>query len=306
MIPPSLTTDLPATAAASEPVAPGFPTQTTAADFLLMLAQLIDTASQQVPAQMADPLRPLTTKGTTEELLEGEADPEAVVAMLTAGLPPLQTNVQPSLKEAVQVVEVEIASHAALARATENASGFAATDAMLADAILSQEPARGPDAIQQLAAGAAEVQSSHRTHSSADAMARPVHTPVGTAAWADEIGSRLIVMAEQGKQTASLRLSPEHLGPLEISITMRDDKASVWFGAAHAETRAAIEHALPRLRELFESQGLSLTDSGVFREPPRETAMPRPSAAAADGQSVDETAEPGSVQVRLGLIDAYA
>lgn len=305
MIPTSLTTDMPATAATTEPAAFGFPTKTAAADFLLMLAQLIDTASQQVPAQMAEPLRPLTTKGATEELLESEADPEAVVAMLTAGLPPLQTNVQPSLKGAVQVVEVEIASHSALARVTENATGSAAADAMLSDAILSQEPARGPEAVQQLAASASEVQASHRTHSSAEAATRYVHTPVGTAAWADEIGSRLIVMAEQGKQTASLRLSPEHLGPLEISITMRDDKASVWFGAAHAETRAAIEHALPRLRELFESQGLSLTDSGVFREPPRETAVAR-AAPAAEGQSVDDAAEPSSVQVRLGLIDAYA
>jgi flagellar hook-length control protein FliK len=306
MIPASPTTDMPATAATSEPVAPGFPTPTAAADFLLMLAQLIDTASRQVPAQMAEPLRPLTTKDAAEELLEGEADPEAVVAMLFAGLPPLQTNVQPSLKEVVQVVEVEIASNAALARGTDNSTSLAAADAMLSDAILSQEPARSPEAAQQLAVSASEAQATHRTHSSGEAHSRPVHTPVGSAAWADEIGSRLIVMAEQGKQTASLRLSPEHLGPLEISITMRDDKASVWFGAAHAETRAAIEHALPRLREMFESQGLSLADSGVFRESPRETAAPRSTAPGAEGQSVDDAAEPGSVQVRLGLIDAYA
>ena len=62
------------------------------------------------------------------------------------------------------------------------------------------------------------------------------------------------------KRTTSLRLWPEHLGPLEVRITMNDDQASVWFGAAHADTRAAIENALPRLRELFASQGLSLTD----------------------------------------------
>ena len=100
-------------------------------------------------------------------------------------------------------------------------------------------------------------------------ISRSVHAPVGSAAWADEIGSRLTLMAEHGRHTASIRLSPEHLGPLEVRITMQDDQASVWFGAAHADTRAAIETALPRLRELFASQGLSLTDAGVSHEAPR-------------------------------------
>ena len=79
-------------------------------------------------------------------------------------------------------------------------------------------------------------------------------------------------MVEQGKHTASLRLSPEHLGPLEIQISMNDDQASVYFGAANADTRAALENALPKLREMFASQGLSLTDAGVHREPPRQQA----------------------------------
>jgi flagellar hook-length control protein FliK len=306
MIPANLTTDMPATAATTEPVAPGFPTQTAATDFLLMLSQLIDTASQQVPAQMAEPLRPLNTKDTTDELLEADGDPETVVALLTAGLPPLPTQVQPSLKAVAQAaVEGELAIDAALPRATEMATSFSTTDAAVPDALLTQEPTRGFEAIQQSVASSSEVQAP-RSHASADPMSRPVHTPVGTAAWADEIGSRLIVMTEQGKQTASLRLSPEHLGPLEISITMRDDKASVWFGAAHADTRAAIEHALPRLRELFEAQGLSLADSGVFRESPRESSAPRATAHGADGQAVEDAAEPRSVQVRIGLVDAYA
>ena len=140
----------------------------------------------------------------------------------------------------------------------------------------------------------------------AAAAARPMHTPVGSQAWADELGSRLTMMTERGQQTASLRLSPEHLGPLEIRIAIQDDKASVWFGAAHADTRAAIEHALPRLREMFASQGMSLADAGVSREPPRQQAT-------APAQQGDGFAEPESeMQVslsalqRVGLVDAYA
>ena len=78
------------------------------------------------------------------------------------------------------------------------------------------------------------------------------------------------LMVDRNQHAVSLRLSPEHLGPLEVRISITDDKASVWFGAAHADTRAAIENALPRLREMFTAQGLSLADAGVFREPPRD------------------------------------
>ena len=125
--------------------------------------------------------------------------------------------------------------------------------------------------IPQLTTTAAETIAPSRQPEGA--FARPVHTPVGTPAWADEVGSRLTMMVEQGKHTASLRLSPEHLGPLEIRIAMKDDQASVWFGAAHADTRAAIENALPKLREMFAQQGLSLADAGVSREPPRQQTI---------------------------------
>ncbi len=92
---------------------------------------------------------------------------------------------------------------------------------------------------------------------------------VGTPAWNDELGGQLTWMAAQGVQSASLRLSPDHLGPLEVHISVQNGNASVWFGATQLDTRAALEQALPRLREMFASQGLTLADSGVSREPPR-------------------------------------
>jgi flagellar hook-length control protein FliK len=56
-------------------------------------------------------------------------------------------------------------------------------------------------------------------------------SPVGTSAWTDELGARVTWMAHQGIESASLRLSPEHLGPLQVSISVHDGRASVWFGA---------------------------------------------------------------------------
>src|SRR6202012_6018645 len=91
----------------------------------------------------------------------------------------------------------------------------------------------------------------------------------GTGAWHEELGTQLTWMSNQGIETGSLKVSPEHLGPVEVQISVQNGDASVWFGANHADTRAALEQALPHLRQMFANQGLSLTDSGVSREPPR-------------------------------------
>ena len=137
---------------------------------------------------------------------------------------------------------------------------------------------------------------------------RQIHTPVGTSGWSDELGSQLHLMADKGQSVASLRLSPEHLGPLEVQISVQDNEASVWFGAANADTRAALELAMPRLRELFAAQGMSLMQSGVFnqspRDPGRQAAGPAPLAAIAEGAAGTDAAV--HVLAVRGLVDAYA
>jgi flagellar hook-length control protein FliK len=116
-------------------------------------------------------------------------------------------------------------------------------------------------------------------------------------------------MAHQGIESASLKLSPAHLGPVEVRISVQDGGASVWFGAAQADTRAALEQALPRLREMFSTQGLTLADANVSREPPRQQQQPTVHGVA----SVTGVSE-GSVtlsssslsSLRIGLLDTYA
>ena len=135
-----------------------------------------------------------------------------------------------------------------------------------------------------------------------------LRSPVGSAAWNDELGTQLSWMTHQGIDSASLRLSPEHLGPVEVRISVQNGDASVWFGANHASTRAALEQALPRLREMFASQGLTLSDSGVSREPPRNQSRPTTSSSVAGVSAVGSTdqAVAASVRMSLGLVDTYA
>jgi flagellar hook-length control protein FliK len=107
-----------------------------------------------------------------------------------------------------------------------------------------------------------------------------------------------------------LQLTPEHLGPVEVRISMQDGSASVSFNAAHADTRAALEQALPRLREMFSTQGLTLTDASVSQQSPR--GQPQRQAVSAIGaiggvSGDDSTSSVATVtRAQLGLVDTYA
>jgi flagellar hook-length control protein FliK len=118
-------------------------------------------------------------------------------------------------------------------------------------------------------------------------------------------------MAQQGIQSASLQLSPEHLGPMQVTISVRDGQASVWFGAAQPDTRAALQQSLPQLRQLFANQGLTLADAGVSRESPRGQDRQRPTRAGAPVSGVsavglESSAGSTSISGGLGLVDTYA
>jgi flagellar hook-length control protein FliK len=137
----------------------------------------------------------------------------------------------------------------------------------------------------------------------------PLQHGVGTARWAEELGTRLTLMASQGQLSGSMTLSPEHLGPLHVQIDIKNDVASVWFGSQHADTRAALNDALPRLREMFGASGLVLGDTGVSRDTPRQEAHAAEARrfAAQREDSVLTSSERRAVHiVHAGILDTYA
>ncbi len=156
--------------------------------------------------------------------------------------------------------------------------------------------------------GASQDVSTSRSLPAEVPVPRQLHAHVGTPAWSDELGAQLHLLAEKGHSAASLRLSPEHLGPLEVQISVQDNEATVWFGAANGDTRAALEQALPRLRELFAAQGMSLTQSGVFNQSPRDSSR-QAGNSASGGSATDVSQGTDAVPIALsrrGLVDTYA
>jgi flagellar hook-length control protein FliK len=118
-------------------------------------------------------------------------------------------------------------------------------------------------------------------------------------------------MSLHGQHEGSLNLTPEHLGPLEVRLSVNQGTASVWFGSQHADTRAALTEALPRLRELFADAGLQLGHAGVSHEAPRQETRDSEAArfagsARGDMDGAETLAPVTRMALALGLVDTYA
>jgi flagellar hook-length control protein FliK len=138
-----------------------------------------------------------------------------------------------------------------------------------------------------------------------------LHATVGTARWADELGSRMTMMTLRGQHEGSLNLTPEHLGPVEVRISVSQNTANIWFGAQHADARAALAEALPRLREMFGAAGMTLGHAGVSQQAPRqgsrEGELARVGVTQANGavDVADPLGRPQARRIALGLVDTY-
>jgi flagellar hook-length control protein FliK len=267
-------------------------------DFVLALAQMLGAS---VPASSTQSqFAAATTKGEDSDSSDADA---AALALMPLPIAPLQAQPTPAQMDGDPLEMLGLTPRAEGPSARDVALLQALTERLAAADETPQEPQVPSGALPSL-----DATQPRATPADAAAQSRSLQHPVGTPAWRDELGSRLTMMTEKGQHTASLRLSPEHLGPLEIRIAVRDDQTSVWFGAAHADTRAAIEHALPRLRELFAAQGMSLADAGVFREPPKQQfAEWRGVGGNGDAEAPMSTEPTSSIaRVQVGLLDAYA
>jgi flagellar hook-length control protein FliK len=133
---------------------------------------------------------------------------------------------------------------------------------------------------------------------------RSVTVPVHERHWPTALAAQVLVLSNDKVQGATLRLSPEHLGPVEVRIDMHEANVNVSFTAAHTETRAALEQAMPQLRAVLAGAGLSLGQATVQQQARRESQ--NPNLPARIGGAADEQIEaPAALARALGLIDEY-
>ena len=138
------------------------------------------------------------------------------------------------------------ADHGAAIAASETTTEVRPTDSQLpgATALAGQRPP--PAAMGNLMA---MLQSNPQTQHSA---------------WSHEMGNKMMFMIKQDIQSAQLQMNPQHLGPLEVRISVgQDQQVNVAFTSQHAAVRDALDGAMTRLRDMLEQQGFSLNEFTV-------------------------------------------
>ena len=90
-----------------------------------------------------------------------------------------------------------------------------------------------------------------------------LHGQVGSAAWNQQLGQKVVWMAAGGAQSATLTLNPPDLGPLQVVLNVANDQATISFTSAQPEVRQALEAAMPKLREMMGEAGLNLGNASV-------------------------------------------
>ncbi|MFT2950608.1 flagellar hook-length control protein FliK, partial [Klebsiella pneumoniae] len=98
------------------------------------------------------------------------------------------------------------------------------------------------------------------------ATAPVLSQPLGTHEWQQNLSQHITLFTKQGQQTAELRLNPEDLGQVHISLKLDNDQAQLQMVSAHSHVRAALEAALPVLRTSLADNGIQLTQSSVSSE----------------------------------------
>lgn len=144
--------------------------------------------------------------------------------------------------------------------------------------------------------------------------------PMQHPQWGDALSEKVMWVTNQKLQGAEIKLNPPQLGPIEVRVSLNNDsgqsQAQVHFTAQHALTRDALESAMPRLREMFNANGVDLVDVNVsdrsFAEQDRDTAQAQQQRFMAgldetvDGEEGAQGVSAKITQLPDGMVDLFA
>ena len=138
---------------------------------------------------------------------------------------------------------------------------------IVAAAAEKQDLASSPSSTAPPATLAPVISSNVTSHAAATVATAPVLSqPLGTQEWQQSLSQHITLFTKQGQQTAELRLHPEDLGQVQITLKLDDNQAQLQMVSAHSHVRAALEAALPVLRTSLAESGIQLAQSSVSSE----------------------------------------
>ncbi|MGI9205862.1 MAG: flagellar hook-length control protein FliK [Woeseiaceae bacterium] len=141
-----------------------------------------------------------------------------------------------------------------------------------------------------------------------------IDVPVFDENWGNALQDRVLWMTTRNIQNAEIRLNPAELGPIRVQVSVQDDAAQLTFTAQHAQTRDALEIAMPRLREMLGENGLSLggatVSDGDSADVEKDSQAQESAANDGDDFDQDDTVATDSTPLRRSstsaLLDTFA
>lgn len=134
---------------------------------------------------------------------------------------------------------------------------------------MAEPPAENTPAQPAAVAFAAASPSQSATPASALVTAPPtpqLNAQLGSPEWQQALSQQVLMFHRNGQQSAELRLHPQELGALQITLQLDDKQAQLHIASAHGQVRAAVEAAMPQLRHALAESGINLGQSSVGGE----------------------------------------
>ncbi|AWD05367.1 TPA: flagellar hook-length control protein FliK [Klebsiella aerogenes] len=134
---------------------------------------------------------------------------------------------------------------------------------------MAEHPAENTPAQPAAVALAAASPSQSATPTNALVTAPPtpqLNAQLGSPEWQQALSQQVLMFHRNGQQSAELRLHPQELGALQITLQLDDKQAQLHIASAHGQVRAAVEAAMPQLRHALAESGINLGQSSVGGE----------------------------------------
>ncbi|WP_312583687.1 flagellar hook-length control protein FliK [Atlantibacter sp.] len=123
-----------------------------------------------------------------------------------------------------------------------------------------------PPAMQPMVSSATATATPAANAAIATPHTALLNAQLGTSEWQHALGQQVTLMTRNGQQTAELRLNPEALGQVHITMKIDDNLAQMQFVSPHSHVRAALEAALPTLRTQLAESGIQLGQSDISNQ----------------------------------------
>lgn len=142
-----------------------------------------------------------------------------------------------------------------------------------------------------------------------------IKLPLGHERWNQAVNQKVVWMATNNQQSATLTLNPPDLGPVQVVINVHHDQTDTTFLSDNKEVRQALEDGMENLREAMKEAGITLGQTNINeRQSSPEFQQSNQRSTQNNNYSnntkADNTEKPIARQTNIrmgnGLVDTFA